>query len=177
LDEHESYLFPLKYKPGSLPTDPSDLASSLGAFIDECQMSSLKPHLETELPKPPSKDEEDTDQIPIITLSSWPKLVKDSPSRYIAIEIYAQTCLGCKQLDPLLPSLQKRLLPQDISLCQVNLMTELPWLVDIEKTPSFLIYDKKRNMFKLIDTDTDEEEDAEKELIDIIEKRITREVI
>ena len=56
-------------------------------------------------------------------------------------------------------------------------MTELPWLVDIEKTPSFLIYDKKRNMFKLIDTDTDEDEDAGKELLDIIENRIKREVM
>jgi hypothetical protein len=56
-------------------------------------------------------------------------------------------------------------------------MTELPWLQDIEKTPSFLIYDKKTNMFKLIDTDTDEEEDEGKELIEIIEKRIAREVI
>ena len=36
LNEHEAYLFPLKYKPKSLPTDPSALASALSAFIDDC---------------------------------------------------------------------------------------------------------------------------------------------
>ena len=56
-------------------------------------------------------------------------------------------------------------------------MTEFPWLQDIEVTPSFLIYDKKTNLFKLIDTENDEADDAEKELLDIIEKRITREVL
>ena len=41
----------------------------------------------------------------------------------------------------------------------------------------FLIYYKKTNLFKLIDTENYEAEDAEKELLDIIEKRITREVL
>ena len=36
LDEHEAHLFPLKYKPDALPTDPSSLASSLSEFIDKC---------------------------------------------------------------------------------------------------------------------------------------------
>jgi hypothetical protein len=36
LNEHEAYLFPLKYKPESMPTDTSELGSSLVEFIDKC---------------------------------------------------------------------------------------------------------------------------------------------
>ena len=129
----------------------------------------LKPHLEAE--------EIDLDaEIPRVSPSSWDQIVSKSRGRFLAIEVIAQTCQGCKSVEAVLPLLKERLLDESISLCQVNLMTELPWLQDVQVTPSFLVYDKRTKMFKTVDTETEDEADREVKLEDVLAKRIVKAV-
>ena len=169
LVKDDPYIFPLKYKPRSLSQEMSDLGPSLSSFVDDCLNVNLKPHLEAE-------ENNLNDEIPRVSPSSWDKIVSKSRGRYLAIEVIAQTCQGCKSVEAVLPQLKERLLNEGMSLCQANLMTELPWLQDVQVTPSFLVYDKRTKMFKTVDTETEDETDREAPLEELLAKRIVKAV-
>ena len=82
------------------------------------------------------------------------------------IEIFANKCAGCKQVEPLLPSLQKEL---GVPIGKMDLLNEAHFLADIESTPTFLVYDKKKSKFFEIDL---QDSDSDLELADILLERM-----
>ena len=139
LIKDDNYIFPLKNKLRSSPPDIESLGPHLKKFANDSLNMNFDPHLESE----ECKFTGEKDEIPKVTHGSWDQIISKTKGRYLAIEVVAQSCQGCKSIEVILPKLRDLLSTHNISLCQVNLMTELPWLQDIQVTPSFILYDKR----------------------------------
>ena len=134
----------------------------------------FKPHLESE----DYKFTGEKDEIPKVAHESWDQIISKTKGRYLAIEVVAQSCQGCKSIEVILPKLKDSLSKHDISLCQVNLMTELPWLQDIQVTPSFILYDKRTKLFKDVNTeDSDEQNQNQESGKQALEEILTEKII
>ena len=74
--------------------------------------------------------------------------------RYTVIEVYAEKCAGCKQVEPILPlietKLQKVLGERNINIKKMNILNEVHFLADVESTPSFLVFDNKLGKYKTV---------------------------
>lgn len=83
------------------------------------------------------------------------------------IEVFSKKCPGCKRIDPLMPSLKERLQKDNIQLARIDVLNEVGFLKNIEKTPTFLVYSRKRKAFKIVDTASQQapEEDDDSEIL------------
>lgn len=138
-----SHFFTLKYKPQD---------ADLSAFIEKCQMGGLKPFLETSA--------SDVNQ------SNYKEFF--DKQRFSVLEVYGTKCAGCKQVEPLLTTLQQNL---GVPVAKIDILNEVPFLADIERTPTFLIFDSKKTRFHEVNL---EDEDDDGSLLDILTSRISK---
>ena len=64
--------------------------------------------------------------------------------------IFSNRCYGCKQIEPLLPQLKRHLqleYGRDIDVLKMDIRNEISFLKQVDKTPSFLVYEHKGNFF------------------------------
>ena len=86
--------------------------------------------------------------------------------RFSVIEVFANKCAGCRQVEPLLPQIQKQL---GVPIGKMDLLNEAAFLADVQTTPTFLVYDKKKGKFFEVDL---HDSDSDGELADILCERI-----
>ena len=84
----------------------------------------------------------------MVTLNaqSYQQALKSSP--YTLIEVFSKKCPGCRRIDPLMPKLQSRLKDtKGGELVRMDVLNEVSFLKNVDKTPSFLVYSRKRGTF------------------------------
>ena len=76
---------------------------------------------------------------------------KLAENKLTIIAVFARRCQGCRDLEPKLPEF-KRMLEEEVGHKKVNVVkmdiyNEAHFLKKVEKTPSFLLHEKKGNYF------------------------------
>ena len=101
-------------------------------------------------------DDEDQNKIKIseISRSNYREVIKESKKATL-IAIFANQCHGCQQVEPLLPKIKKAL-DEEIGSDKVQVVTmdinnEVHFLKNVERTPSFIVHDKRSNNFWELD--------------------------
>lgn len=73
-------------------------------------------------------------------------------------------------------NLKSKVEDKNTQLVKVNALNEISFLKDIEKTPSFLVYNKKKNRFLAVDTSITQNDNIDyensEELCEHLAKRI-----
>ena len=74
-----------------------------------------------------------------------------SKSKQTVIYVSKPRCFGCKEIEPLLSHLNQSLLRKfnnaEVQLVKMDINNEVHFLTKVEKTPSFLVYNKKFDAF------------------------------
>jgi len=146
LEQDSEYIFTLKHRPfdGSHPTFGSD---ELKLYV-----SSPKPlpaHLESE-------DALDDPSSSVKTVNGKTVAKALAGSDLTLLIVSSAKCHGCKSLEPLMPWLSGRLRAstnKDVQVVRMDISNEVHFLTNVTKTPSFLIYDRKREAFFDVDLD------------------------
>lgn len=67
------------------------------------------------------------------------------------IAVFAKRCPACRELEPKLPQLQRMLEEEvgtkNVGVCTIDIHNETHFLKQVDKTPSFLLHEKKGNFF------------------------------
>lgn len=103
--------------------------------------SGHSPHLETDT----SADKSEESVRTLNTLNYQQALKTHA---YTLVEVYSKKCPGCRRIDPLMPKLQSRLKDtKGGELVRMDVLNEVSFLKNVDKTPSFLVYSRKRGTF------------------------------
>ena len=139
LEKDYESLFTLKYKIESLEQLKD---------ISEKGLGNLKPYLESD----PNPHLYEIPGIPTITRDTYSKFL--TTNDYTLIEVYSTKCPGCKRLDPLLLPLKDTIQnsTKKVQLVRMDILNEVGFLKDVDKTPQFILYDKKKATYSLIST-------------------------
>ncbi|CDW83935.1 UNKNOWN [Stylonychia lemnae] len=133
------HLYTLKYDLGD------DLSYD---SIKKCMSQQQTPHLESDQSK-----QTELDIVPKLNRENYKQQLNQK--EVSIIEVYANNCPGCKKVDSIMSNLKSKLESESKSsqqLVKMNALNEVGFLKDIEKTPSFLVYSKKKNSFVQVDT-------------------------
>ena len=113
----------------------------------------MKPYLESATVKEEVKkdDSEYETESPIkeVNRENFQDVLNENKISVVAV--FARRCAGCRELEPKLPELHKMLAEEvghkKVGVVKVDIFNEAHFLKHIEKTPSFLLYEKKGNSF------------------------------
>ena len=83
--------------------------------------------------------------MPTVSRDNYAALLKKEP--YTVIEVFSRKCPGCRRIEPLLPGLGARIKEQRGQLVRMNVLNEVSFLKNVDKTPSFLVYSRKKGTF------------------------------
>ena len=151
LNREENNIYTLKYRPLQLDAVKT---FNFETFVKDCVQNSenLKPYLECsacEEVKVGEKGEEALETIKQINQQNFAKVLNQNKLTVIAV--FARKCQGCRELEPQLPAL-KRMLEEEIGhknvgVVKMDIFNEVHFLKHVEKTPSFLLHERKGNFF------------------------------
>ncbi|TNV85361.1 hypothetical protein FGO68_gene3696 [Halteria grandinella] len=132
--------------------------------LTEENLTQNKPHFESSI-----SQNQGIEGIQEVNRENYSNIFKNK--EYTVVEVYAKRCPGCKHIDPIIPSIKERLDEKKTQLVRVDVLNEVPFLKNIDKTPSFLLFNRRKGTYTLVDTQTKTKEEQD-ELYEDKEKLI-----
>eukprot|EP00347_Sterkiella_histriomuscorum_P001728 403370913 len=151
----------------SIFTLKSTLEDLSAAEIQKILQGDIKPYLESD-----QANQIQEFGIPTLNRENYKQLLASKD--ITIIEVFANKCPACRKIDTIMPTLRDQLESKSTQITRINVFNEVSFLKDIDKTPCFLVYNKKKGSFILVDSKVNEVVDYEnnQELAEHLIKKI-----
>ena len=116
--------------------------------------SGIKPYMESStIPKEELVENQeaayDGPRVRTINRENFKDLLNENKLTVIAV--FARKCSACKEIEPKLAALQKQLIEEvghkKVGVVKMDIFNEVHFLKQVDRTPSFLLHEKKGNYF------------------------------
>lgn len=147
LTRDESNVYTLKYRP-SLSAD-----FDWPSFVTEClsDSSSQKPYLECSACEAASEAQGADAEAGVAEINRENFKQTLGENKLTVIAVFARKCSACRELEPKLSQLQRMLKEEvghsKVGVAKVDIFNEVHFLKHVEKTPTFLLHEKKGDLF------------------------------